>query len=57
MIFRDNKELQALYKGNKAILYVYKGARLVWQAISSCFGAGFWRNDYPWKNDDCWKNN
>jgi len=35
---------------------VYKGARLVWTAIRSCFGAGFWINDKPWLNDEAWKN-
>lgn len=57
MIVKNGKELSALYKGTKVISYVYKGSKLVWQAITSCFGAGYWRNDYPWKNEDCWKNN
>ena len=57
MIIKNGKELTALYKGSKVISYVYKGSKLVWQAITSCFGAGYWRNDYPWKNEDCWKNN
>lgn len=35
---------------------IYKGARLVWTGIRSCFGAGFWINDKPWLNDDAWKN-
>lgn len=35
---------------------IYKGARLVWTGIRSCFGAGFWLNDKPWLNDDAWKN-
>ena len=48
-----------------SIMYVYhvveeegtKVAKLVWQAISSCFGAGYWINEYAWKNTDGWKNN
>lgn len=56
MIIKNGKELSALYRGTKVISYVYQGSRLVWQAITSCFGAGYWRNDYPWKNEDCWKN-
>lgn len=35
---------------------VYRGARLVWTAIKSCFGAGFWVNDKPWLNNEGWKN-
>lgn len=28
----------------------------VWRAVHSCFGAGYWINDYPWSNTDLWKN-
>jgi len=35
---------------------IYKGARLVWTAVRSCFGAGYWLNDKPWLNDEAWKN-
>ncbi len=56
MIYKDGKELAALYVGKRAIAAVYVGARLVWEAISSCFGAGYWDNDKPWSNDDAWDN-
>ena len=42
--------------GSKALSYIYYGSKLVWQAIRSCFGKGFWVNDKPWANDDAWKN-
>ena len=32
------------------------GAKLVWIAIRSCFGAGYWVNDKPWLNTEGWKN-
>ena len=61
MINRNSQDLQARYYGDKPIMYVYhitiEGARLVWQAISSCFGAGYWINNYGWKNTDGWRNN
>lgn len=41
--------------GSKAISEVRKGARLMWQAIRSCFGAGYWRGDKPWIGTDAWK--
>ncbi len=56
MIYKDGKELAALYVGKRAIAAVYVGARLVWEAISSCFGAGYWDNNKPWSNDDAWDN-
>lgn len=33
------------------------GLRLIWQAISSCFGAGYWQSPRPWKGSDGWKRN
>ena len=56
MIYRNNKELIARYIGIKTIQYVYKGMRLIWSAISSCFGNGIWFNDKVWNNNDAWKN-
>lgn len=57
MIFRNGKELTARYIGTKAIVYIYKGAKLIWSAVSSCFGSGMWLNDKIWDNNDTWKNN
>ena len=56
MIIRNGKELRAKYWGNKTIQYIYKGIRLIWTAISSCFGSGIWFNDKVWNNNDTWKN-
>lgn len=60
MIYKniDNKqrEVTGVYFGEKVITAVYKGSRLVWQAIRSCFGNGFWINDKPWIDTDAWKN-
>lgn len=56
MIKIGSKDVSAIRIGNKVIVSVYKGATLVWQSITSCFGLGYWVNDYPWKNDGAWKN-
>ncbi len=56
MIYKDGKELAARYVGRRAVSAVYYGARLVWEAISSCFGAGYWDDDRPWSDDDAWNN-
>lgn len=56
-IFKNDNEITSIYKGNRAIAFVYKGAMLVWSLIRSCFGKGLWINDYPWDNNDGWKNN
>ena len=40
MIYKGGIEMSARYYGLKAVTAVYKGAKLVWEAISSCFGSG-----------------
>lgn len=59
--YEGDKELagksRMLHLGRWQIVQeIYKGARLVWTAVRSCFGAGFWINDKPWLNDEAWKN-
>ena len=56
MIYKNGIEMNARYYGSKAITAVYKGAKLVWEAISSCFGSGYWINNRPWSNTDSWRN-
>lgn len=56
MITRDSLSMQARYYGSKAVSAVYYGAKLVWEAISSCFGSGYWINNRPWSNTDAWRN-
>ena len=38
---------------------IHKGSQLVWMtvynAVRSCFGAGYWRGDKPWDGSDAWK--
>lgn len=56
-LFFGDKEVTSVNHGNRAISAVYYGAKLVWEAIRSCFGKGFWINGYSWNNKDSWKNN
>jgi len=51
-----NKNVTGISVGAIAIAYVYRGAVLVWQAIRSCFGNGYWINDKGWINDNAWRN-
>ena len=52
MITIGGKEITAAYVGERALSAVYAGARLVWSAISSCFGLGYWKGDEPWNGSD-----
>lgn len=56
MIYVNGKEISAIAVGTRIITEVYHGASLVWQAIRSCFGAGYWIQEYPWVDDDPWAN-
>lgn len=55
MIYKGGIEMSARYYGLKAVTAVYKGAKLVWEAISSCFGSGMWLGARPWKGTDGWR--
>lgn len=57
MIVKTFNEQVREFFGGREIVSVYKGLQLVWSAIRSCFGKGFWINDKPWVNNDAWKNN
>lgn len=56
MIFSNRKELESSFIGGKIVTQIYKGLNLAWEAIKSCFGAGFWKNEAPWSNTEGWKN-
>lgn len=55
MIYKGKLVMTVRYYGSKAVVAVYKGARLVWEAVSSCFGGGMWMRDRAWKDTDGWK--
>ena len=57
MIFKGKKELTEINLGKKNIIEIYLGKYLMWQAIRSCFGKGYWIPNLPWINTDIWKNN
>lgn len=56
MIIKNGKEVEEIYRGSKAIQTVYRAGYIVWEAVKSCFGKGWWINDKPWINNDVWKN-
>ena len=56
MIKINNKDITEVYINSKKISVIYKSGRLIWQAIRSCFGSGFWVNEKPWLNEEGWRN-
>lgn len=55
MIGAGENQIAIIQAGKIAVSYVYAGARLVWQAINSCFGAGFWQSKKSWSRKDGWR--
>jgi hypothetical protein len=55
-MFTNGKEIKVLRAYGKLIQGVYYGTKVVWQAIRSCFGAGYWINDKAWINEENWKD-
>lgn len=56
MIKLGTKDISAIRLGSNVISAVYKGSILIWQAIRSCLGSGWWVNEKPWIDDETWKN-
>lgn len=56
MIKINNKDITDVYCNNKKISVIYKSGKIIWQAIRSCLGSGFWVNEKGWINDEGWKN-
>lgn len=55
MIRKGANEAGGIYIGRKAVTAAYRGARMVWELVSSCFGAGYWRGEQRWKGSDGWR--
>lgn len=54
MIIKNNKTVVARYFNKRTIVAVYKGARLIWEYLVSCFAKGYWMDDKPWTDDAGW---
>lgn len=57
MIIKNRKEVADIHHGGKSATALYRGRRLVWEAVKSCFGRGMWINAKGWVNADAWRNN
>jgi hypothetical protein len=56
MIRAGLREVTIVHAFGKMCSFVAQGARLIWQALRSCFGNGSWVNNAPWNNTDGWRN-
>lgn len=51
MIYKSEHEITAIRRGNRVISAVYRGARLLWQAVrhlSAWFRSEGWHRSEPW---------
>ena len=56
-IFVKNKEIATIASINKFITSIYKGTKIVWEAIKGCFSKGYWLDANQWNDEDAWKDN
>lgn len=56
MIYKGTRGISGAFFGSRPIQAVYKGLRLVWTGIRSCFGSGRWIDERPWIDSDSWKD-
>jgi hypothetical protein len=55
-LYYKDKEITSIYHKGREISALYNRTTLIWEAVRSCFGKGFWKNELSWRNDDGWKN-
>lgn len=55
MLWNGEEKVSLLRFGHEAVSVLWLGGVKIWEAVSSCFGSGFWRTNYPWKCRDAWK--
>ena len=46
------RELSAIYRSD-----ANGNLRLIYEAVRSCYGKGYWIPENPWLDDDKWKDN
>ena len=60
MIVRNDKETVAIHHRGHDTIEIWRFVegkwKSAWQAIRSCFGAGFWVNEKPWVDEEGWEN-
>jgi hypothetical protein len=56
MLKCSNKDIEQVYYGSKTVTAIYRGTKMVWEAVRSCFGSGAWINVKGWINTESWKN-
>jgi len=54
-LFVNDKNIVEIFANNKVISTIYKGGRIVWEAIRSCFGSGMWIPKKPWLYKEGWR--
>lgn len=50
-------KIKSYHIGTRAVQALYRGSRLLWQAVRSCFGSGRWVGKKPWLGVEKWKSN
>lgn len=50
-----SNDVLAIYIGSQDVIAVYTNRQLIWpNGNNSCFGNGYWIDEYPWADDEPW---
>lgn len=48
-------DVLTIYNGNQEVIAVYTNGQLIWpDGNKSCFGNGYWVDEYPWSDEEIW---
>lgn len=54
MIYVRNHNIVGIFSGSKVVTALYKGSKLIWTKIISCFSKGYWIDKYQWTDNISW---
>lgn len=55
MIHAEGKSVESMMLEGRMVSSIMADGKIIWQAIRSCFGSGYWRGNKPWIGKDGWK--
>lgn len=57
MLWKNGKKIAVLMQNGIKKSVLWRGGKVIWMAVRSCFGSGIWKSEKPWLSEEKWKNN
>lgn len=55
MLWIGNKRVAKLWMGDRPVALLYRGAVIIWEAISNCIAGGWWQHGHGWQHGIGWR--